>query len=330
MKNGNVGFENILCDKTNICNLRCPFCYNDYGRINKTVFMDKETFRKVLTLIPLGRAFLFSCVYEPTLHPDFIGLLEMIPEDLRDRVFLTTNLTTRLSDETLEKLSKIKLNHINISLDSFDKSLYEKMRKGAKFERFMDNLERLVSYFSASASASPLRFISLVVKSNINEFPSLVEKCATKYLSSENEIRYISSEHHSISKEWIEENFPSPDDWEKLKTNLAHVKHKYTLTPPPAKVSHPFDENNLSVLANGDIFIFRPREWYKINDIEPYDFAKVIGERDDLKMQVSALKGRSLFPERREQMVFAGGCRAGPKVFLLLRQGRGGRLRPPD
>ena len=151
--------------------------------------MDDQTLAKAMTLLPLvdDGKFMFSCAFEPTLHPHFIDLLKKIPGQYRKKVFFTTNLTTKLSDDFLRELSETDIHHINISLDSFNPVLFERLRKGAKFATFIDNLERLVRIFSRNSKSPPIRYVTMVLKSNLNEIPELFERCHTEYHASENE-----------------------------------------------------------------------------------------------------------------------------------------------
>ena len=89
IKKRSLKFDKIYGDVTNVCNLRCPHCYNDWSDpfLSKAVFMDKETFKKVVQLIPLTakETFHFSCAFEPTLNPEFIDLINMIPRKLQKK-----------------------------------------------------------------------------------------------------------------------------------------------------------------------------------------------------------------------------------------------------
>lgn len=101
-------YDFISFDITSNCNLRCPFCLNDFSKIKGNTNVTRETFRKVISLIPLIKetgSFYFSCLFEPTLHPNFSELLYEIPEEYRSKVFFTTNLAKTISDEDIKKLS---------------------------------------------------------------------------------------------------------------------------------------------------------------------------------------------------------------------------------
>ena len=134
----------IQMDITNNCNLRCPFCVSDYTGVNRIRLMSEATFRNSLALIPyVGEAnFWLSCAHEPTMHADLLKFIGIIPMQYRSKVILTTNLARRLEPEFFECLASSGLHHVNISIESFERDVYERMRDGARHDIFMINLER--------------------------------------------------------------------------------------------------------------------------------------------------------------------------------------------
>lgn len=226
-KGGSRRWGHIMCDITNNCNLRCPFCTNDFSKISKTVFMSRPTFGKVLQLLPLVNArFFFSCGFEPTIHPQFIEYLEDIPDRYKRRTFFTTNLAVPLSDGAIYRLSRLKIAYMNISVESFNPFLYESLRRGAQFNIFIDNLERLTHVFSRYAHAPSLRYITMVVKSNISELPHILEMCSRKYLSEENEFR---SSYILPMDDWRRENLLSDEEWMQVEKLLSIMPFKYCI-----------------------------------------------------------------------------------------------------
>jgi sulfatase maturation enzyme AslB (radical SAM superfamily) len=142
-------YDAIFCDITNICNLRCPHCYNNWKDeyLQETLLMSMEHFEKALQVALLTQKgnFLLSCAFEPTLHPKFNEILRAIPANLQKQIAFTTNLSTNISEEVLETLSYMQLHHINISIESFTPEIYEQCRKNAQYKRFITNLEQLSS-----------------------------------------------------------------------------------------------------------------------------------------------------------------------------------------
>jgi molybdenum cofactor biosynthesis enzyme MoaA len=249
----------IAVDTTANCNLRCPFCLNDFSDVNGNRLMTEENFRKVLQLLPLvySNNFYTSCLFEPFLHAHFIDYLEKIPEKYRKKIFFTTNLTARITDEQFDRLSRLNLSYINISLDSFQPGVFEKIRKGAKFNRFKDNLDRMAKIFEENGSTVPIRYITVVTKDNVDEIPALVETCHRKYRSSYNEIRFIYSVSH-LSLEWKKENLISNRQWEQLEAYSANTPYNTIILPPPS-VYYPEDNQPYSRKpGSGETFDVNP------------------------------------------------------------------------
>ena len=225
-------YDLIACDITSNCNLRCPFCLNDFRQISGNNFMTRETFKKILPLFDLIKKdgfFYFSCLFEPTLHPDFVELLNLIPDEQRKKVFFTTNLAKKLSEDTLRQLSQSNIHHINISLDSIKPDVFEGLRRGAKFEVFMDNLERLVDIFAKNPHSPKIRYITILCKSNIGEAVELLNATSKKYHSSEHEFRCFHPNEEFQDAVWVKKNLITLEDWEYVKRALSGSTHHYCL-----------------------------------------------------------------------------------------------------
>lgn len=189
--------------------------------------MTESVLDKVITLLPLVNdgKFLFSCLYEPTLNPNFIDLLHKIPLEQRKKVYFTLNLAKPLSDKIFEDLSHTGIHHINISLDSLIPHVFEKLRVGAKFDTFIGNLRRMVEIFSRVPNAPPLQYITMALKSNIAEIPDIVEKCHTQFLATENEIRPPWTS--PSNEQFVNDEMLDIDEWNSLEKKLARLPYKY-------------------------------------------------------------------------------------------------------
>jgi len=294
----------VFNDITNDCNLRCVFCPSPFSGSKNNMFMNEELFQKVMTLLPLAPDgnFVLSCGFEPTIHPHFTELLKSIPMQYRRKVCFTTNLARRnLSDVLIEELSQSSLHHINISLDSFDAGVYESLRRGARFSDFINNLERLTRVFSRSCSAPPIRYITVVCRSNIDEVPSIVEKCAKQYLSAENEFRYFWITDR-CDRQWVKDNTVTYEEWKDMANKLSKLPYRYSLAaapglspPDPSSSSSEYDRfiseiqdpqkravhtippapHALWIQSTGRVDVFGYDVHFDLNNIsEPYDFFK--------------------------------------------------------
>lgn len=187
VRNEKKQYEFVSIDTASPCNARCIFCFNDWPNIKGAV-MPPEVFQKTLPLLSMTGydGFYVSCLFEPTLNPDFSKILSMIPEEGKGKAFFTTNLVKKLSDDELLAFSKANLDHINISLETYDRTLYDRLT-GTKGSHFYENLERLSVL--AKENGMKIRLITMILKSNIDELPSLIKKAREELSPVRHEIR---------------------------------------------------------------------------------------------------------------------------------------------
>lgn len=182
-------------DITNHCNARCKFCFNDWNKIHPHI-MNQEVFMKARSIIPFcnQELFLFSCLFEPTLHPDFMKLLYMIPYKFRDKVFFTTNLVKKMSDTELLELCNAPVKYFNISLETYDREKYA-ILSGTKQSAFFDNLSRLGMIAKDLGKNNKIRIITMILQSNKDEIISLIKRVHKDLSPVMHELRtpYISS-----------------------------------------------------------------------------------------------------------------------------------------
>ena len=218
------------------CNLRCPFCVYDYSRTFTTNMMDEATIEAALRFLPytLDSNFWFSCLHEPTLHPEFSAYLDRVPPHLRRKVFFTTNLAKRMKPEYFRFLADGGFANVNISIESLDPAIYERMRKGAKHRIFMENWDALVAAFAQGSAPPFLRYIVLVYNSNLREIPSLVDHLLTKRRADEIQLRF------TFDVPWIPQAFRDAEyvrdeDWDWLAEQVAHhPAHKVQVIRSPS------------------------------------------------------------------------------------------------
>ena len=218
------------------CNLRCPFCVYDYSRTFATNMMDEQTLEAALRFLPytLDSNFWFSCLHEPTLHPQFTAYLDRVPREWRRKVFFTTNLAKRMKPDYFRFLADGGFANVNISIESLDPAIYERMRKGAKYRIFMENWDALIAAFAQGAAPPFLRYIVLVYKSNLAEIPSLVDHLLTVRRADQIQLRF------TFDVPWIPQDFRDAEfvgdgAWDWLAAEVAHhPAHKVQVIRSPS------------------------------------------------------------------------------------------------
>jgi sulfatase maturation enzyme AslB (radical SAM superfamily) len=245
-----IPYEPILFvagDIVDNCNLRCPFCLYDYANTNRTTFMSEETIDAALRFLPYTTDgnFWFSCLHEPTLHPQLMAYIDKVPPEYRRRLFYTTNLAKRMPEGYFSWLAETAMHHINVSIESRDPAIYERMRKGARHRIFMENWDKLVAAFRNGSAPPKLRYIAMAYKSNLRELPELVKYLLEERNGSQIELRYTFDELH-IDPAFKAAEFLEPDDWRWLRDELAHYpSDKLQMEFPLGLVLPPVGSNEL-------------------------------------------------------------------------------------
>lgn len=148
-------------DLTTVCNLRCPICPQALRPL-PPVRMDYDLFKKIIDEI---KEYVFdtnlAVTGEALLHPE---LPRMIEYARRRKVItrLHTN-ATALSEELGKKIIGSGLSFISFSVDGFDKTSYEKVRVGARYETVTANIRKFLELKKRLKSRLPYVAIKTIV-----------------------------------------------------------------------------------------------------------------------------------------------------------------------
>lgn len=236
--------ELVAGDIVNNCNLRCPFCIVDYEMVRGMQSMPRATFERAKQLMPLvpDGMFWLSCMHEPTLHPEFIDLIESVPVELRRKISFTSNFCKKLSDDFLRRLADSGVHNVRISFDSMQPELFAKLRKGGRFEVFIDNVTRFAGFVRASARPPRLHTITMAFAENRAEIVALVRRCHEELGAGSHEVRFLSYLPHLA--EWGREHLLSLEQWAALRRDLEALGPQYRLSfgDPAPDVHRQFEQ----------------------------------------------------------------------------------------
>ena len=262
-----AGFEPVLhiaMDIVDNCNLRCPFCIYDYANTNVTHFMSDESMDAALRLLPYVRdgEFWFSCLHEPTMHPKLTSFIDKVPPQYRIKLFYTTNMAKRMPASYYTWLADSGLHHINISIESLQPELYERMRKGARHRIFREGWDALMLAMEHGSALPRLRYVVMVYKSNLRELPEMVRYLLEERRAWQVELRYTFDVPH-LPPEFREREFLDPGEWLELRDALAAFPTDRVLLlmppagPPPAGEASP--DAAAAVVASPEGIVASPR-----------------------------------------------------------------------
>ncbi len=232
--------DHVAVDIVNNCNLRCPFCLFDYSDVKVTKTMSSEVFDSALKLIPYVRDgnFWLSCLHEPTLNPEFLSFIERIPQQWRRKVMFTTNLAKRMPAKYFNVLAESGISHINISLESTNPAIFERMRKGARWAIFSENWNHLIEAWRAAANPPRIRYIIMAYQSNLAEIPGLVKLLRQEKLPWQVEVRHTYNAEH-IPRDFRSSEFLSDADWHWLEKEFQEYSVDQVMLIPPPELGQP-------------------------------------------------------------------------------------------
>lgn len=180
-KNSNK-FPSVLeFELDNKCNLACTMCSEEFSSVianakglpkYKTPYND-NFLKELKEFIPYlteskfygGEPFMIKIYYE---------IWELIQEiNPTCRISIQTNAT--IMNNRVEQLLKHPNIHLNISIDSLEKSSYEKIRVGASYKETMKNIDVLYQYSKKNRTFFGIS--ACMMKSNVHEAPDFIRFC---------------------------------------------------------------------------------------------------------------------------------------------------------
>ncbi len=159
----------IMIELTNRCNIRCITCPREYeyGKQMNKGFMNFENFKKIIDeTYPYLDSVGLSGLGETFLYKDIIPAVNYIYNKNKGiRISISINAQLDNSAQIIQSLLN-KIDTIQISIDGLY-DIYEKIRIGANFAKFKENLRKIVNI--TKSSDTDLIFYMVVFKDNYKQ-----------------------------------------------------------------------------------------------------------------------------------------------------------------
>ncbi len=166
--------KKIYIEVTTFCNFSCTTCIRN-SWLDEQGQMEWSTFERILTqlkTLPKLKTVHFGGFGEPMSHPRIFDMLNAV-KSLGLKVEMITN-GSFLTPKNIEKLIKLPLDAIFISLDGPDDEEYNQIRQ-ADFAPVLDSIKSLNEAKEAANSKLPELGIEFVaMKKNFHKLPKLV------------------------------------------------------------------------------------------------------------------------------------------------------------
>jgi radical SAM protein with 4Fe4S-binding SPASM domain len=165
----------LVFELTNACNLSCVMCGRNAADFKPTMF-DMDVFRSFEPLMDTVEEVTLMGWGEPTVHPNFIEMLEIINRHSARKYFCSNGMN----------LGKIKnaifdynVDVFAVSLDGATDETNGRIRRGSKINQITEDLKDIVRIKKERGLKYPwINFVFCAMKSNIRELPDLVRLAA--------------------------------------------------------------------------------------------------------------------------------------------------------
>ena len=206
---------------TDRCNLRCFYCIPKEGFTyipHKEILRYEELLRVIKLFTRLGIKKIRITGGEPFVRKGLVFLLKEINKiNGIKKLYITTNGT--LLTQYMNELRSIKIDGINISLDTLDPYKFQEITGNGGLERVLQGVE------SALEANFRVKLNTVLMKKNIDEVTSLVTYASEKKIP----IRFIELMPFNSQEEWKKEFVSQEEAFEIL-------KKKWTLEPVERKL----------------------------------------------------------------------------------------------
>ena len=151
----------LWIEPTNRCNLRCVMCPNSSDKIKTRGFMDMDLYEKIINQV---RGIVYDAnlhhTGESLLHPELPRMVR-IAKEAGIYTRLHTN-ATLLDEEKSRALIEAGLDLISFSFDGYDAETYEKIRRGADFEKTLANIKRFLKIKQDGGYETPYTIFEVI------------------------------------------------------------------------------------------------------------------------------------------------------------------------
>jgi pyrroloquinoline quinone biosynthesis protein E len=165
--------RSIQIEITTRCNLKCTFCELSHWT-EKPTDLTFETFHKMITRLPKLKRVDLTGIGEALMNRDFFRMVELL-KSRRIHITLNDNFTL-ITGSAARRIVDLGVDQMFLSLDGATKDTYEEIRRGANFEKVIQNVRGLLQLKRQQRRFLPeVKINSVVCLSNFHEMPAIVE-----------------------------------------------------------------------------------------------------------------------------------------------------------
>lgn len=167
--------QRLVLELTNACNLKCIMCGRDEAKFKLTTF----NFEYLKSLEPLLHQVEEVTLFgwgEPTLHPQFLEILEYLNKFPVRKYFVTNGMKL---DKIKDAIFEHKVDIMSVSIDGAKSKTNNAIRINSDFDFIIEQLKDIVRLKKEKNTVYPyINFVMTMMDSNIEELPELVKLAA--------------------------------------------------------------------------------------------------------------------------------------------------------
>lgn len=187
----------LVFELTNACNLNCVMCGRNAADFKPTVF-DMDVFRSFEPLMDIVEEVTLMGWGEPTIHPNFIEMLQIIDKHEARKYFCTNGMNLgKIKDAIFD----YNVDVFAVSLDGATDETNSRIRRGSKINQIVADLKDIVKIKKERGLKYPwINFVFCAMRSNIEELPEMV-KLASEIGIEEVKVVYLTVFEKELLKE---------------------------------------------------------------------------------------------------------------------------------
>lgn len=165
----------LVFELTNACNLNCVMCGRNAADFKPTVF-DMDVFRSFEPLMDTVEEVTLMGWGEPTIHPHFNEMLEIINRHSARKYFCSNGMNLQ---KIKNAIFDYNVDVFAVSLDGATDETNSRIRRGSRIDQITHDLKEIVQIKKERGLKYPwINFVFCAMKSNIHELPDLVRLAA--------------------------------------------------------------------------------------------------------------------------------------------------------
>lgn len=194
----------LVLELTNACNMNCVMCGRTAAKFKNTTF-NMDTFYSLEPIMDVIEEVTLMGWGEPTMHPHFIDMLDVINKHSARKYFCTNGLNL---PKIKQSIFDFNVDVFAVSLDGAKAETNDQIRRGSKFDLITTELKDIVRIKKERGLKYPwINFVFCAMRQNLHELPDMV-RLASKIGIEEVKIVYLTAFSQEMEQEtlWGETN----------------------------------------------------------------------------------------------------------------------------